>query len=296
MKTLKNLKDLVSNLEGVEATQKVSDFLTGTAEFEKISSYELQLLNLRDEEDREKLRKGIQISIANNIIRELSVNPRWTTIFVDNKSPEAICDEILTLVDSTKKGITLTICGDSGVGKGTLVNHLEQKLPHCIKWSNGDIFRLITYLVCQQIDKKELDETDVSQLDLKKIIELIKINKENRIYITSKNNILYLDDIKNGLLKEHYININLPTVAKFSQGEVVFIANSYLKKNENSIVLVEGRKETLNYLNSDYLFELKMENNEKLGRRRASQKILEILKNQVDGSIDIDTFLQDHYK
>jgi cytidylate kinase len=296
MKTIRDLKKQIRKLSDFQATQEIIILLSEFDDFKRISLNELNLLEKRDEEDREKLRKGILRSLRNGVIKEPDYKIEWVTVPVDNKLPDVICNEVLSKIDLNRKGITITICGDSGVGKGTLVSHLEKNLPNCKKWSNGDIFRLITFLVLNQLGKDKVNENDLEEINFTELVKLVEINDKNEIIIESDGKTLYLEKIKNGLLKEDPININLPTIAKCTQGEVVLIANRYIRSNNESIILAEGRKETLDYVHSDYRFEIKMINKGELGQRRTSQKILQMIKNLSDDSLSVEKFLRENYR
>ncbi|MDA3811631.1 MAG: AAA family ATPase [Spirochaetaceae bacterium] len=296
MKTIRDLKKQIRKLSDFQATQEIIILLSEFDDFKRISLNELNLLEKRDEEDREKLRKGIIRSLRNGVIKEPDYKIEWVTVPVDNKLPDVICNEVLSKIDLNRKGITITICGDSGVGKGTLVSHLEKNLPNCKKWSNGDIFRLITFLVLNQLGKDKVNENDLEEINFTELVKLVEINDKNEIIIESDGKTLYLEKIKNGLLKEDPININLPTIAKCTQGEVVLIANRYIRSNNESIILAEGRKETLDYVHSDYRFEIKMINKGELGQRRTSQKILQMIKNLSDDSLSVEKFLRENYR
>merc|ERR1712151_222223 len=84
-----------------------------------------------------------------------------------------------------------------------------------------------------------------------------------------------VSEIANTLLKEPKVGKNIPTVAKETQGEVVKFAGEACKKmgDDGTVVLVEGREQTLNFIPSPYRFCLTMSDTTVIGQRRAAQRI-----------------------
>jgi len=63
-----------------------------------------------------------------------------TRIDVLGKTADAVCQEIIkALGDAPSMGCVLVLQGLSGTGKGTTCSLLEQKLPRCTSWSNGNV-------------------------------------------------------------------------------------------------------------------------------------------------------------
>merc|ERR1712203_191397 len=90
----------------------------------------------------------------------------------------------------------------------------------------------------------------------------------------------------NTLLKEPKVGKNIPTVAKETQGEVVKFAGDAVQKMgaAGTVVLLEGREQTLNFIPSPYRFCLMMSDTSVIGERRAAQRIgADALKNIKDG-------------
>jgi hypothetical protein len=75
-------------------------------------------------------------------------------IDVLGKTPDDVCDVIVSDVgDAANTGAVIVLCGLSGTGKGTTVDKLKEKLPNCVTWSNGNVFRSLTLLAatwCEQ--------------------------------------------------------------------------------------------------------------------------------------------------
>uniref|UniRef100_A0A7S3U7D4 Uncharacterized protein n=1 Tax=Strombidinopsis acuminata TaxID=141414 RepID=A0A7S3U7D4_9SPIT len=84
-----------------------------------------------------------------------------------------------------------------------------------------------------------------------------------------------VSQIANTLLKEPKVGKNIPTVAKETQGEVVAFAGNACKKmgDAGTVVLLEGREQTLNFIPSPYRFCLTMSDTTVIGARRAAQRI-----------------------
>ena len=79
----------------------------------------------------------------------------------------------------------------------------------------------------------------------------------------------------NTVLKGPLIGKNIPTVAEVSQGEVVKFASNAcnIMGESGQSVLLEGREQTVNYIESPHRFELVMSDANLIGMRRAAQRI-----------------------
>merc|ERR1740117_1787311 len=101
----------------------------------------------RDDEDGEKLAKGVQIGIDKGVLSaDVQVEP-ITKVSVTGKTADVIADEIIAaLGDAPSKGCVVSLQGLSGTGKGTTVAKLKEKLPNATTWSNGNLFRSLTLL------------------------------------------------------------------------------------------------------------------------------------------------------
>ena len=72
----------------------------------------------RDEEDAQKLQKGIEYAKSKGVIDPNFVAEEYITIDVLGKSPDDVADEILTKVRSQEgEGGVVVLCGLSGTGK-----------------------------------------------------------------------------------------------------------------------------------------------------------------------------------
>eukprot|EP01059_Diplonema_ambulator_P007323 TRINITY_DN16798_c0_g1_i3.p1 TRINITY_DN16798_c0_g1~~TRINITY_DN16798_c0_g1_i3.p1 ORF type:complete len:243 (+),score=106.77 TRINITY_DN16798_c0_g1_i3:43-729(+) len=125
--------------------------LAKNSAFTKLAQHEGDLMVQRDEEDELKLWKGVEISIARGVLAKIPP-PKVTKIDVVGKTPSQVADIIINSLE-TKTGCVVVLQGMSGTGKGTTSTTLLSKLPDCVTWSNGNVFRSLTLLAathCQQ--------------------------------------------------------------------------------------------------------------------------------------------------
>lgn len=291
--------ELYRQLEGLsdlDKSRRIVDLLDGHAAFEALAHKEGLLLEERDREDGYKLKEGIDIARKKGLIPEEEGEITWARIHVDGKLPGAIFEEIMRHSSFDKPGTVLAISGDSGVGKGTLVDELLSRIEDSEKWSNGDIFRILTYFALQENPDLLRYPESLADKDFSAICSRIHIEEEGDIRVELPGGLKDLDEIKNNLLKETSINRALPSVARFTQGEVISIVNRYLEKNHRKQLILEGRKETLNPIHADFRIELKLKDSTVLGKRRAAQKLASFLDSQSDRSGSLDDLLRDHYR
>ena len=269
------------NPEGLaphEKTNALIGLLKDNVKFNELAGDELRLLKIRDREDGIKLKRGIDISRTKNILDNYERAANWKPVYVDHKSPGQISGEILTELNGDN-GKVILICGDSGVGKGTLVKVLAAALGNAKIWSNGDIFRAVTYSVLNDLSSGNLNP---AAIDFSEYFGKLRIDGES-VYLKIGGEEKDLEEIKNGTLKNKEVNLNLPKIAEYTQGEVIKFANEFIKANAGINLLIEGRKETLNYIDGNEHFELKIRNSVELGKRRAAQRVLDFLANGDSG-------------
>merc|ERR1719277_1607186 len=86
---------------------------------------------------------------------------------------------------------------------------------------------------------------------------------------------LRVSQIANTLLKEPRVSKHIPAVAKETQGEVVKFAGEAVRKmgEAGTVVLLEGREQTLNFIPSPYRFCLSLADTTIIGARRAAQRV-----------------------
>merc|ERR1711972_875683 len=97
-----------------------------------------------------------------------------------------------------------------------------------------------------------------------------------------------VSEVANTLLKEPKVSKNIPTVAEKTQGEVVKFAGDAVKKmgDDGTVVLLEGREQTLNFIPSPYRFCLTMSDTTVIGARRAAQRIAAVAAAKVAEGTD----------
>lgn len=87
---------------------------------------------------------------------------------------------------------------------------------------------------------------------------------------------LLVSEVQTTQLKSPKVSKNIPTVAEFTQGEVVlFAANAIeLLGKDGWVVLLEGREQTVNYVPTPHRFTLTLSDDTLIGKRRAAQRLM----------------------
>ncbi len=82
-------------------------------------------------------------------------------------------------------------------------------------------------------------------------------------------------EIQNTILKSTKVAVNIPTVARLTQGEVIAFASEALGKlrEDGKNVLLEGREQTVDYIPTRYRYTLTLTDPTLVGKRRAAQRI-----------------------
>ena len=107
------------------------------AAFKQVAERLMKEIMQRDQEDGDKLAKGIQLAVDKKVLpADVAVEP-ITKVSVSGKSAEQVADEIIAaLGEAPSKGCVMTLQGLSGTGKGTTVDKLREKLPNAQTWSH----------------------------------------------------------------------------------------------------------------------------------------------------------------
>jgi len=183
--------------------------------------------------------------------------------------------------------------------QGTTVQELQHKLSSLyvpvVTWSNGNLFRTITLLALTWWDDmygknspfdaqyaltKENVSFFMSMLHLKKSRRKIPQERTTSAYDIQIDGLHYhkimVSDIQNTELKSSLISQNLPSVAKYTQGEVILFSTKAIErmKYDGMTILVEGRKQTLNFVQTPLRYTLVLSDRTLIGKRRAAQKIM----------------------
>ncbi|KAJ9458785.1 hypothetical protein DIPPA_24391 [Diplonema papillatum] len=265
-------------------SNKIIAVLSGTDSFKRLSAQEGAMLAARDEEDEEKLWRGIQLSISRGILPEISP-PSVTKVDVENKTPAEVAGTIVQQLPKSHPGSVVVLQGMSGTGKGTTTATLLELLPNSASWSNGNVFRSLTLLAVSHCKNKGLDV----DTQLQKVLTSENVAKWAAMLSCEKSPLGKYDimihglglntsvsAIQNTLLKEPFVAKHIPTVAEQTQGEVIKFAAASLKKmaEDGQNVVLEGRAATVQYVPTPYRFELMLKDIDLLGKRRAAQRIM----------------------
>jgi len=248
--------------------------------FVDFAKKELEQIIARDNEDGEKLQHGVDVAIKNGVLPADQAPPEYEQVDVLGKTADQVAGEILAKIPQDK-GCVMILVGLSGTGKGTTVDKLKAKLPNAQTWSNGNCFRSLTLLAaeyCKQNGKTEFDPAVLTAENLASwanMLEFGKFGDKFDIRINGLGLDVKVSEVANTLLKEPMVAKNIPTVAKETQGEVVKFAGDAVQQmgEAGTIVLLEGREQTLNFIPSPYRFCLMMSDTSVIGERRAAQRL-----------------------
>lgn len=259
------------------------DLLGGHPHFERLSAKEAERLVRRDSEDVEKLERGIRLATEKGILDPLDGDKRYRKVSVLGKSADEVAREVMDFTEfsDSNDGELVVVDGLSGTGKGTTVSKLVQIMPNGISWSNGDVFRSLTYLFAMTCDDSGCDFNEAVLNDglLQDLVSRISIDMkagEYDILVKSGSQHEKVSEIRNTKLKAAAVAERIPTVAERSQGEVIRFASDSIGelRSRGKNVVCEGRKTTLNHLDTKNRFELHMDDIGLLGKRRAAQRVL----------------------
>lgn len=253
--------------------------LKGDPVFDELAKKELDGIVARDDEDGAKLAAGVQQAIEKGVLPGGQEPPKYENIDVLGKTADQVADEILSKLPK-EGGCVMILVGLSGTGKGTTVDKIKSKVPNASTWSNGNCFRSLTLLAATYCEQQGM-EFDASVLTPENLatwtgmLQFDKFDGKFDIKISGLGIDAKVSEIANTLLKEPKVGKNIPTVAKETQGEVVKFAGDACKKmgDDGTVVLVEGREQTLNFIPSPYRFCLTMSDTTVIGERRAAQRI-----------------------
>jgi cytidylate kinase len=260
-----------------ETSQAILDAYAGDANFKKVSDRLCKEIVDRDNQDGEKLAKGITLAVEKGVLpADVKVEPT-TKVMVTGKTADGVADEIIkTLGDAPSKGCVMTLQGLSGTGKGTTVAKLSEKLPKAQTWSNGNVFRSLTLLAVTYAEKEGKDLKDVLTADnLKTFCDMLRFDKfgdKFDVKIEGLGLKHMVSEVEKTVLKDSKVGKNIPTVAEVTQGEVVKIVSEGLTKMaaDGFNVLVEGREQTLNHIRTPHRFELVLDDPSIVGKRQAA--------------------------
>jgi cytidylate kinase len=263
-------------------TAAIIDAFQGDETFMKVSVAEMQGIITRDEEDADKLAAGVKLAVDKGVLSaEPPIEPT-EKIDVLGKTAEQVADEIIAVLgDAPASGCVMILVGLSGTGKGTTVELLKKKLPKAITWSNGNVFRALTLLVVThcELEGKEFSEDVLTPELLQQCMEMLTFDEFEGSFDTKIAGFgldLMVNKVQNTTLKDPKVGKNIPTVAKWTQGEVVKFASGAVQKlgAAGFNVLVEGRAQTLDHVRTPHRFELTLSDPRIIGMRRAAQRMM----------------------
>jgi hypothetical protein len=245
----------------------------------------------RDNEDGEKLQKGIDIAVAKGVLPGDVTVESTNQIDVTGKTADQVADEIIShLGNIDGEGRVIIMQGLSGTGKGTTVSKLQEKLPNVVTWSNGNLFRSLTLFAVEHCEQQNITfSSDALTPDLlQKCMGMLEFGKFNGKYDIKLDGLgikHYVSEVATTILKGKKIGKNIPTVAEKTQGEVVGFAGAAV--NEMGAggfnVIMEGRAQTLNHVRSPYRFELVLPDTSLIGKRRLAQMLAGEVCTQLKG-------------
>lgn len=109
--------------QNATTTNAIIEHYASSTNFIKLATAEGDDIFARDDEDGEKLQKGIDIAKAKGVLDPNFVPEEYITIDVLGKSPEDVADEILSFVRGSSGPPVVVLCGLSGTGKVSNITH-----------------------------------------------------------------------------------------------------------------------------------------------------------------------------
>lgn len=283
-------------LQNSVTSQAVLEAYNGNATFTAVAEKLTKEIVQRDNEDGDKLQKGIQLALDKGVLpKEITVETIHK-VNVAGQTAEQVADTIIGILgDAPSKGCVMTLQGLSGTGKGTTVAKLKEKLPNSLTWSNGNLFRSYTLLAVTYAEQKNCDLSEALKPEvLASFGEMLSFDKYNDKFDVKIEGLglkYFVSEVEKTVLKESKVGTKIPTVAEVTQGEVIsFVQGALDKMAAGGInVLVEGREQTLNYIRTPHRFELTLDDPNIIGMRQAALIMAAKAYEQVKGKEDADT-------
>jgi len=284
-------RDILSRT-GAEATQLIIDELSSNLDFKKLSWCLARDIAMRDEDDDVNILQGINDAVSKGLIPSQVSNTQPRRVDVDGKSAEEVARMILLHIedDFIHGQAVMTLQGLSGTGKTTTVTMLKQLLPdNTVVWGNGVVFRSLTLLVLQQARLRESSfEEELDNADWPMYCSMLTYADHNGrpdLKISGLDLEYWASDIKATLLKDRAVEHNVSRVASKTQAEafIVFTAAHAWLKSIGYNVIVEGRRQPLDRIETQHKFELTLIDNSVIGKRQAAMRVLQVLREDQEG-------------
>ena len=279
------------------STNAIVDVLGKSMEFQNLAKAATEALLHRDREDDEKLTKGIQLAVERGVLGDVLVEP-VRKIDVTGRTADDVADDIYGQCNVQEKddvvGRVVVLQGLSGTGKGTTVGKLLQRFDAAVSWSNGNVFRSVTLLALEHCRQNNVDLVDaLTKENIAAWIASLKFDlfpEGYDIAVDGEGVSARVSRIANTLLKDPRIGRAIPTVASYTQGEVVLYAEACVQRMrlDGLSVIVEGRAPTLAYIRTPLRFELTIKDPNLLGARRLAQRLLGLTLDKLESQQGLD--------
>jgi hypothetical protein len=163
---------------------------------------------------------------------------------------------------------------------------MESKGEKVVTWSNGNIFRSVTLLAATWCERNGIEGFDpdkaLSKDNLQDYMTMLSFGKfadGGTMFDTRIRGLgleLLVSEVQTTELKSPKVSKNIPTVAEFTQGEVVLFAAKAMELlgRDGWVVLLEGREQTVNYVPTPHRFTLTLSDDTLIGKRRAAQRLM----------------------
>lgn len=194
--------------------------------------------------------------------------------------------------------LTMFSCILPSCRKGTTATLLSKTLPHCVTWSNGNIFRSITLLAVTWCEVNGLSDFDATRSltdeNIRNFVSMLTFEKSNGQWDVAIRGLgidTTVGQIQNTDLKSPKVSRNIPTVAQQTQGEVINFARYALEllRGDGHNILLEGREQTVNYVPTPYRYTLTISDPTLVGKRRAAQRLAASTLNLVKKRLIVGT-------
>ncbi len=269
------LEHILSRLEPAVRSEWVISRLRRNSDFEDLCLEVESELLARDQADEVLLATGVEYAMQNGELPAKPAEISWTQLSIDGKNPDEVAREVDALAHRyTKEVRVIAISGMSGVGKGTTVAALTRLDPWYTSWSNGDVFRFIAWLV--QKSGENAGETSVLEAAVRRIGQHLQVRPG--VGVMHAVDGVARAEVADSELRGAEISAVVPLVARFAQGIVIRLLQSALASAPlGSIILIEGRRTTLQFAKPDLGVELVCTDRSVLSIRRAGQRIADAI-------------------